>query len=141
MAKNLFGGEIASKLLPHYSCISDTEEDENGHLVSDVCSWRSLQYSVALHLLDINTIKSVRDLKGNNSAKRCLESQRKYSGKMGNHFPCPELPRNCYSEKFLNDLQATHKVSLNVQEELPNLRELINSITPPELLQEINMEI
>ncbi|CAH7690999.1 hypothetical protein PPACK8108_LOCUS26530 [Phakopsora pachyrhizi] len=43
---------------------------------------------------------------------------------MGNHFPCPELPRNFYSEKFLNDLQATHKVSLNIQRELPNLREL-----------------
>lgn len=37
MAKNLFGGEIASKLLPHYSCISDTEKDKNGCLVSDVC--------------------------------------------------------------------------------------------------------
>ncbi|CAH7683499.1 hypothetical protein PPACK8108_LOCUS17061 [Phakopsora pachyrhizi] len=52
------------KLLPNLSCVSDTEEDNVGNLVSINYKWRHPLYSLFLHLLDINTINSIRDLKG-----------------------------------------------------------------------------
>lgn len=134
MANKLFGREIASKLLPHYSCVSDTEENEDGDLISNPCTWRSLQYSIVHHLLDFNTIKSVRDSKGKNSANRCLESQRKYTQKSSNKFACSKLPEDCYSESFLINLKATQRISLDVQPKLLNLESLISQITPPELI-------
>ncbi|KAI8456768.1 hypothetical protein BY996DRAFT_6412139 [Phakopsora pachyrhizi] len=80
MANKLIGEENTSKLLPNLSCVSDTEEDNVENLVSINYKWRHPLYSLFLHLLDISTINSIRDLKGRSAANRCLESQRKYAG-------------------------------------------------------------
>ncbi|CAH7670786.1 hypothetical protein PPACK8108_LOCUS5521 [Phakopsora pachyrhizi] len=66
MAKKLLGCETASQIIPHMNCISDTEEDEDGNLLCIESNWRHNKYSLLLHLLDTNTICSIRDRKGNN---------------------------------------------------------------------------
>ncbi|KAI8443127.1 hypothetical protein BY996DRAFT_8696341 [Phakopsora pachyrhizi] len=72
MAKKLLGCETASQIIPHMNCISNTEEDEDGNLLCIESNWGHNKYSLLLHLLDTNTICSIRDRKGNNTANRCL---------------------------------------------------------------------
>ncbi|CAH7680891.1 hypothetical protein PPACK8108_LOCUS13404 [Phakopsora pachyrhizi] len=102
------GLETASYLIPHINCTSDTEEDEDGNLFSIQSNWCHQKYSLFLHILDTNSINSVMELKGKNSASRCLESQRIFGGNSKDQSDCIGLPSNCYSEDFLSGLQATH---------------------------------
>ncbi|KAI8442649.1 hypothetical protein BY996DRAFT_8544622 [Phakopsora pachyrhizi] len=135
MANKLIGEENTSKLLPNLSCVSDTEEDNVGNLVSINYKWRHPLYSLFLHLLDINTINSIRDLKGRSAANRCLESQRKYAGGVSSKFPCRQLPENCYSTEILNDIPATHKITLDIQNPIPDFEILVKSIAPADIYQ------
>ncbi|KAI8455040.1 hypothetical protein BY996DRAFT_6413429 [Phakopsora pachyrhizi] len=52
---------------------------------------------------------------------------------------CPGLPSNCYSEEFLNGLNATHKLSLSIQNPCVQLDQHIFSITPQHILAEANV--
>ncbi|CAH7665776.1 hypothetical protein PPACK8108_LOCUS65, partial [Phakopsora pachyrhizi] len=98
MAKKILGCETASQIIPHKNCISDTEEDEDGNLICIVINWHHNKYSLLLHLLDTNTICSIRDRKVNNTANRCLESHRIIARNDSDQTDCPGLPSNCYSE-------------------------------------------
>ncbi|CAH7682264.1 hypothetical protein PPACK8108_LOCUS16002 [Phakopsora pachyrhizi] len=139
MAKKLLGCETASQIIPHMNCISDTEEDEDGNLLCIESNWRHNKYSLLLHLLDTNTICSIRDRKGNNAANRCLESHRIIARNDSDQTACPGLPSNCYSEEFLNGLNATHKLSLSIQKPCVQLDQHIFSITPQHILAEANV--
>ncbi|KAI8449757.1 hypothetical protein BY996DRAFT_6418119 [Phakopsora pachyrhizi] len=139
MAKKLLGCENASQIIPHMNCISDTEEDEDGNLLCIESNWRHNKYSLLLHLLDTNTICSIRDRKGNNAANRCLESHRIIARNDSDQTACPGLPSNCYSEEFLNGLNATHKLSLSIQKPCVQLDQHIFSITPQHILAEANV--
>ncbi|CAH7690253.1 hypothetical protein PPACK8108_LOCUS25544 [Phakopsora pachyrhizi] len=77
MAEKLLGFETASYHIPHINCTSDTEEDEDGNLFSIQSNWRHQKYSLFLHILDTNTINSVMELKGKNSANRDKYSSQK----------------------------------------------------------------
>ncbi|CAH7689290.1 expressed protein [Phakopsora pachyrhizi] len=121
---------IKKKIIPHMNCISDTEEDEDGNLLCIESNWHHNKYSLLLHLLDTNTICSIRDRKGNNAANRCLESHRIIARNDSDQTACPGLPSNCYSEEFLNGLNATHKLSLSIQKPCVQLDQHIFSITP-----------
>ncbi|CAH7676320.1 expressed protein [Phakopsora pachyrhizi] len=139
MAKKLLGSETASQIIPHMSCIPDTEEDEDGNLLCIESNWPHSKYSLLLHLLETNTIFSIRDRKGNNAANRCLESHRTIARNDSDQSACPGLPSNCYSEEFLNDLKATHKLSLSIQKPCVQLGQHIFSITPQHILAEANV--
>ncbi|CAH7672606.1 hypothetical protein PPACK8108_LOCUS7420 [Phakopsora pachyrhizi] len=141
MAKKLLGCETASQITPHMDCISDTEEDEDGNLLCIESNWRHNKYSLLLHLLDTNTICSIRDRKGNNAANRCLESHRIIARNDGDQTACPGLPSNCYSEEFLNGLNPTHKLSLSIQKPCVQLDQHIFSITPQHILAEANVHM
>ncbi|CAH7672836.1 hypothetical protein BY996DRAFT_6424450 [Phakopsora pachyrhizi] len=139
MAKKLLGCETASQIIPHMNCISDTEEDEDGNLLCIESNWRHNRYSLLLHLLDTNTICSIRDRKRNNAANRCLESHRIIARNDSDQTACPGLPSNCYSEEFLNGLNATHKLPLSIQKPCVQLDQHIFSITPRHILAEANV--
>ncbi|CAH7676657.1 hypothetical protein PPACK8108_LOCUS11820 [Phakopsora pachyrhizi] len=139
MAKKLLGCETASQIIPHMNCISDTEEDEDGNLLCIESNWCHNKHSLLLHLLDTNTICSIRDRKGNNAANRCLESHRIIARNDSDQTACPGLPSNCYSEEFLNGLNATHKLSLSIQKPCVQLDQHIFSITPQHILAEANV--
>ncbi|KAI8445155.1 hypothetical protein BY996DRAFT_6424571 [Phakopsora pachyrhizi] len=109
MAKKLLGCETASQIIPHMNFISDTEEDEDGNLLCIESNWCHNKYSLLLHLLDTNTICSIRETS------------------------------NCYSEEFLNGLNATHKRSLSIQNPFVQLDQHIFSITPQHILAEANV--
>ncbi|KAI8446037.1 hypothetical protein BY996DRAFT_6423166 [Phakopsora pachyrhizi] len=113
MANKLIGEENTSKLLPNLSCVSDTEEDNVGNLVS-------INY---------------KDLKGRSAANRCLESQRKYAGGVSSKFPCRQLHENCYSTEILNDIPATLKITLDIQNPIPDFEILVKSIAPADIYQ------
>ncbi|CAH7684033.1 expressed protein [Phakopsora pachyrhizi] len=112
MAKKLLGCKTASQIIPHMNCIPDTEEDEDGNLLCIESNWHHNKYSLLIHLLETKRNCSIRDRKGNNAANRCLESHRTIARNDSDQSACPGLPSNCYSEEFLNDLKATHKLSL-----------------------------
>ncbi|CAH7675015.1 hypothetical protein PPACK8108_LOCUS9978 [Phakopsora pachyrhizi] len=133
------GCETASQIIPHMNCISDTEEDEDGNLPCIESNWRHNKDSLLLHLLDTNTICSIRDRKGNNAANRCLESHRIIARNDSDQTACPGQPSNCYSEEFLNGLNATHKLSLSIQKPCVQLDQHIFSITPQHILAEANV--
>ncbi|CAH7688462.1 hypothetical protein PPACK8108_LOCUS23432 [Phakopsora pachyrhizi] len=139
MAKKLLGCETASQIIPHMNCIYDTEKDEDGNLLCIESSWPHNKYSLLLHLLDTNTICSIRDRKGNNAANRCLESHRIIARNDSDQSACPGLPSNCYFEEFLNGLKATHKLSLSIQKPCVQLDQHIFSITPQHILAEANV--
>ncbi|CAH7671650.1 hypothetical protein PPACK8108_LOCUS6448 [Phakopsora pachyrhizi] len=130
---------IKKKIIPHMNCISDTEEDEDGNLLCIESNWRHNKYSLLLHLLDTNTICSIRDRKGNNAANRCLESHRIITRNDSDQIASPWLPSNCYSKEFLNGLNATHKLSLSIQKPCVQLDQHIFSITPQHILAEANV--
>ncbi|CAH7666221.1 hypothetical protein BY996DRAFT_4574466, partial [Phakopsora pachyrhizi] len=123
--QKLLGCETASHIIPHMSCISDSEEDEDGNLLCIESNWRHNKYSLLLHLLYTNTISSIRDRKGNNATNRILESHRIISRNDSDQSACPGLPSNCYSEEFLNGLKATHKLSLSIQKPCVQLEQHI----------------
>ncbi|CAH7671161.1 expressed protein [Phakopsora pachyrhizi] len=79
------------------------------------------------------------DRKGNNAANRCLESHRIIARNDSDQTACPGLPSNCYSEEFLNGLNATHKLSLSNQKPCVQLDQHIFSITPQHILAEANV--
>ncbi|KAI8446408.1 hypothetical protein BY996DRAFT_6422548 [Phakopsora pachyrhizi] len=139
VAKKLLGCETASQLIPHMNCIPDTEEDEDGNLLCIESNWPHNKYSLLLHLLETNTICSIRDRKGNNAANRCLESHRTIGRNDSDQSACPGLPSNCYSEEFLNDLKATHKLSLSIEKPCVQLDQHIFSITSQHILAEANV--
>ncbi|CAH7682523.1 hypothetical protein BY996DRAFT_8688380 [Phakopsora pachyrhizi] len=130
---------IKKKIIPHMNYISDTEEDEDGNLLCIESNWRQNKYSLLLHLLDTNTICSIRDRKGNNAANRCLESHRIIARNDSDQKACPGLPSNCYSEEFLNGLNAAHKLSLSIQKPCVQLDQHIFSIKPQHILAEANV--
>ncbi|KAI8458162.1 hypothetical protein BY996DRAFT_8412952 [Phakopsora pachyrhizi] len=127
--KASYGCETASQIIPHMNRISDTEEDEDGNLLCIESNCCHNKYSLLLHLLDTNTICSIRDRKGNNAANMNDSDQ----------TACPGLPSNCYFEEFLNGLNATHKLSLNIQKPCVQLDQHIFSITPQHILAEANV--
>ncbi|CAH7688538.1 hypothetical protein BY996DRAFT_8399255 [Phakopsora pachyrhizi] len=137
--KASYGCETASQIIPHMNCVSDTEEDEDGDLLCIESNWPHNKYSLLLHLLDTNTICSIRDRKGNKAASRCLESHRIIARNDSDKTACPGLPSNCYSEEFLNGLNATHKLSLSIQKPCVQLDQHIFSITPQHILAEANV--
>ncbi|KAI8455378.1 hypothetical protein BY996DRAFT_8686332 [Phakopsora pachyrhizi] len=139
MAKKLLGHETASQIIPHMNCIFDTEEDEDGNLLCIESNWCHNKYSLLLHLLDTNTICSIRDRKGNNAANRCLESHRIIARNDSDQSACTGLQSNCYSEEFLNGPKATHKLSLSIQKPCVQLYQHIFSITPQNILAEANV--
>ncbi|KAI8454524.1 hypothetical protein BY996DRAFT_6608190 [Phakopsora pachyrhizi] len=112
MSKKLLGCKTASQIIPHMNCIPDTEEDEDGNLLCIESNWHHNKYSLLIHLLETKRNCSIRDRKGNNAANRCLKSHRTIARNDSDQSACPGLPSNCYSEEFLNDLKATHKLSL-----------------------------
>ncbi|CAH7674301.1 expressed protein [Phakopsora pachyrhizi] len=122
------------------NCIPDTEEDEDGNLLCIESNWPHNKYSLLLHLLKTNKICSIRDRKGNNAANRYLESHRTIARNDSDQSACPGLPSNCYSEEFLNDLKATHKLSLSIQKPCVQLDQHIFSITPQHILAEANVQ-
>ncbi|KAI8453557.1 hypothetical protein BY996DRAFT_6464474 [Phakopsora pachyrhizi] len=121
------------------NCIPDTVEDEDGNLLCIERNWPHNKYSLLLHLLETNTICSIRYRKGINAANRCLESHRTIARNDSDQSACPGLPSNCYSEEFLNDLKATHKLSLSIQKPCAQLEQNIFSITPQHILAEANV--
>ncbi|KAI8450080.1 hypothetical protein BY996DRAFT_8689360 [Phakopsora pachyrhizi] len=139
MAKKLLGCETASQIIPHINCISDTEENEDGNVLCNESNWRQNKYSLLLHLLDTNTICSIRDRIENNVANRCLKSQRIIARNDSDQAACPGLPSNCYSEEFLNGLNATHKLSLSIQKPCVQLDQHIFLKTPQHILAEANV--
>ncbi|CAH7672054.1 expressed protein [Phakopsora pachyrhizi] len=139
MAKKLLGCETASQIISHMNCIPDTEEDEDGNLLCIGSNWPHNKYSLLLYLLETNTICSIRGRKGNNAANRCLESHRTIAKNDSDQSACPELPSNCYSEEFPNDLKETHKLSLSIQKSCVQIDQHIFSITPQHILAEANV--
>ncbi|CAH7681708.1 hypothetical protein PPACK8108_LOCUS14350 [Phakopsora pachyrhizi] len=130
---------IKKKIIPHINCISDTEENEDGNVLCNESNWRQNKYSLLLHLLDTNTICSIRDRIENNVANRCLKSQRIIARNDSDQAACPGLPSNCYSEEFLNGLNATHKLSLSIQKPCVQLDQHIFLKTPQHILAEANV--
>ncbi|CAH7688569.1 expressed protein [Phakopsora pachyrhizi] len=121
------------------NCIPDTGEDEDRNLLCIESNWPHNKYSLLLHLLETNTIFSIRDRNGNNTANRCLESHRTIARNDSDQSACPRLPSNCYSEEFLNELKAAHKLSLSIQKPCVQLDQHIFSITPQHILAEANV--
>ncbi|CAH7686332.1 expressed protein [Phakopsora pachyrhizi] len=121
------------------NCIPDTEEDEDRNLLFIESNWPHNKYSLLLHLLETNTICSIKDRKGNNAANRFLESHRTIARNDSDQSACPGLPSNCYSEEFLNDLKATHKLSRSIQKPCVQLDQHIFLIKPQHNLAEANV--
>ncbi|CAH7682221.1 hypothetical protein PPACK8108_LOCUS15012 [Phakopsora pachyrhizi] len=74
--QKLLGCETASQIIPHMNCISDTEKMKIEIYFALKVIGVIINILYSLHLLDTNTICSIRDRKGNNAANRCLESHR-----------------------------------------------------------------
>ncbi|KAI8444718.1 hypothetical protein BY996DRAFT_6425405 [Phakopsora pachyrhizi] len=127
MANKLSGEENTSKLPPNLSCVSDTEEDNDWNLVSINYKWRHPLYSLFLHLLDKNTINSIRDLKGRSAANRFWSHKENMLEE--------QLPENYYSTEILNDIPATHKITLDIQNPIPYFEILVKSIAPADIYQ------
>ncbi|CAH7676775.1 hypothetical protein PPACK8108_LOCUS11870 [Phakopsora pachyrhizi] len=46
-----------------------------------------------------------------------------------------QLPENCYSTEILNDIPATHKITLDIQNPIPDFEILVKSIAPADIYQ------
>ena len=135
IARRLLGEKLANMILPKIECCSEVEEDSSDAYQSRQVPWRSPSYSILLVALDNHTVDYLHEFKGKNRMMKCPEYHKGYNGGQSSQSPCPNLPENFYSKRFLEENSHSQRIALDVQPAWTDLEATVEELTPPDILE------